>query len=406
MRKIGAPSLQTAGQPGFLEEKPRLWTANFVLISLSTLCVFLAFHSLYPTLPIYIERFGGSTQIAGLALTSLTVAAILSRPVTGWALDRYGRRTIFLGGLLFFLLPMVVYIWLIPVTLLIALRFIQGLGWGIGNTAAGTVASDLVPPQRIGEGMGYYSLTLSISMAVSPALALWMIDHYSFRELSLACSLLTLTALVLAALIKYPRLPGVAAAPALSFAFMERAALQPAMVIIFVIITCSSLISFLPLYARQQGLATAGYFFTALALTTLVSRPLSGIIVDRAGRRGYDLCVVLGTAASAAAMPVLTHTAALWYLLGGGFLYGIGFGFIQPTMLALAIRRVPKHKKGAANATYWTAVDMGAASGSLLWGFVAAAFGYKTLFCLTSLPLLAALLIYFAWRRPAEAGDN
>ncbi len=391
---------QTAG--GVQPEKQPLWTLNFILICASTLCIFLAFHSLYPTLPIYIERFGGSTRIAGLALTSLTVAAIFSRPITGWALDKYGRKTIFICGLFLFLVPMVIYIWLVPVVLLIALRFVQGLGWGVGNTASGTVASDIVPRKRMGEGMGYYSLTLSVSMALSPVLALWLIDHYSFRELFIACSLLTLTSLLLALLIRYPKTERPRSVPAPSFVFMEKAALQPAAVILFVIFTYSSVISFLPLYARQQGLATVGYFFTAMALTTLISRPLSGIIVDRAGRRGYDISVIISTIATVAAMPVLAQTTSLSHLLWGGSLYGIGFGFIQPTMLALAIRSVPAHKKGAANATFWTAVDMGAATGSLCWGFVAAALGYKILFNLTIIPLLIALLVYFAWRNPTD----
>ncbi len=379
--------------------KPRLWTVNFVLICFSTLLIFMAFHSLYPTLPIYIENFGGTTQIAGLALTSLTVAAIFSRPVTGWALDMYGRKRIFLGGLILFIIPMILYVWLVPVFMLIILRFVQGLGWGIGNTAAGTVASDIVPRERMGEGMGYYSLTLSFSMALSPALALWLIDHYSFRELFLSCSILTGLSLLIVLFIKYPHVERPATPP--RFVFMEKAALRPAAVILFVIITYSSLISFLPLYATQQGLATAGFFFTAMALTTLISRPFSGIIVDRRGLKGYDVCVIIGTLASVAAMPVLAQTTTLTHLLVGGSLYGIGFGFIQPTMLALAIRSVSPEKKGAANATYWTAVDMGAASGSLFWGFIAAAFGFKTLFHLTIIPLVIALALFFFWRRTA-----
>lgn len=381
------------------QAKPRLWTFNFVLICFSTLFIFMAFHSLYPTLPIYIESFGGTTQIAGLALTSLTVAAILSRPVTGWALDKYGRKKIFLGGLIIFIIPMIIYIWLVPVVLLILLRFVQGLGWGIGNTASGTVASDIVPRERMGEGMGYYSLTLSISMALSPALALWLINQYSFRELFLACSILTALSLLLALFIKYPSIEKPATPP--QFVFMEKAALRPAAVILFVIITYSSLISFLPLYATQQGLATAGLFFTAMALTTLISRPFSGIIVDRHGLKGYEISVIIGTAASVAAMPILAQTSTLTHLLVGGALYGIGFGFIQPTMLALAIRSVSPDKKGAANATYWTAVDMGAASGSLFWGFVAAAFGFKILFHLTIIPLVVAMTLFFLWRRAA-----
>ncbi len=382
--------------------KPQLWTFNFFLIFFSTLCMFIAFHCLHPSLPIYIERFSGSTRFAGLALTSLALAAIIARPTTGWALDKYGRKTIFIGGLFLFMVPMVVYIWLVPVAMLIALRFLQGIGWGIGSTASSTVASDIVPWHRMGEGMGYYSLTMSISMAFSPAMALWLIDNYSFKELFIVCSLLSFVSLVLALLIKYPKTEKPRSATAPSYAFMEKAALQPAAVILFVLFTYSALISFLPLYIREQGMATAGYFFTALALTTLIARPLSGIIVDRAGRKGFDLSVIIGTIASAAALPVLAQTSTLTHIIAGGLLYGIGFGFIQPTMLALAIRSVPSNKKGAANATFFTAIDIGAATGALFWGFIAAAYGYKILFNLTVIPVVIALVVYFAWRNPTD----
>jgi MFS family permease len=98
--------IQSAAQtkPALLEANPPLWTASFILIFLSTITIFISFHSMMPTLPIYIQQFGGGTGIAGLALGSLTLAAVLIRPVTGWALDNYGRKRIYIGGLLIFLL--------------------------------------------------------------------------------------------------------------------------------------------------------------------------------------------------------------------------------------------------------------------------------------------------------------
>jgi MFS family permease len=367
------------------------------LICFSTFASFLALHSLHPTLPLYIERFGGTTKIAGLALTSLTVAAIFSRPIAGAALDRYGRKPFLLIGLFLFLIPMVFYIRLVPVAMLIALRFFQGIGWGFGNTAAGTVAADLVPSRRMGEGMGYFGLTLSISMAFSPALGLWLIEHYSFSELFIVCTFFAVLSLLLALFIQYPKIEKQLIRPKL--VFMEKAALQPSLVILFIIFSYVSLVSFLPLYAAEQGLKTTGLFFTSFALTTIFSRPLSGIIVDQAGKKGYDFSVLIGTLAAAAAMPIIARSTSWLYLLFGGICYGIGFGFIQPTMLALSIRNMPPEKKGAANATFWTAVDIGAACGSLFWGFVAAAFGFRAMFNLNVIPPLIALAIYFVWKR-------
>lgn len=376
--------------------KPKLWTINFVLICLAHFSSYLVFYGFAPTLPIYIERFGGNSTIAGLAMASLTLAAVFSRPVAGWALDKYGRRLIFLGGLLLFLLPSLLYILMVPITLLIVLRFIQGLGWGVANTSSWTVASDIVPPQRLGEGMGFYSVTLSISMAVAPALSLWLIEQYSFQALFLFCSLLIVISIILALIIKYPQIEKQTAKT--KTVFMEKVALRPAMVILFISISYSALLSFIALYAIHQGLTSAGLFFAMLAITTLIFRPLSGIIIDRAGEKGYDLVILIGIISTIAAILVLTWLDTPLHLVVGGFFYGIGFGFIQPTILAQCIRRVPTARRGAANATYWTALDIGVASGSIGWGLVANALGYSMMFFLTLIPVVIAAAIYYTGR--------
>ena len=186
-------------------EKPRLWTLNFLLICLSTLTLSLVFHSFNTTLPVYIERFGGTAKIAGLALSSLTAAAIISRPITGYYLDKYGRKLIFIGGIILFMIPTAIYLRMIPVVMLIAIRFIQGLGWGIGHTSTGTVALDIIPRERLGEGLGVYSLANSVSMSCAPAIALWLINNHSFEVLFLICLFITTITLILALSIRYPK---------------------------------------------------------------------------------------------------------------------------------------------------------------------------------------------------------
>ena len=79
-------------------------------------------------------------------------------------------------------------------------------------------------------------------------------------------------------------------------------------------------------------------------------------------------------------------------------MYGIGFGSVQPTMLALCIRSVPSVRRGAANATYWTAYDIGIAFGSVLWEIIANYFGYVFMFYLSIIPPLLALLVYLSLR--------
>ncbi|HAP31963.1 MAG TPA: MFS transporter [Firmicutes bacterium] len=297
---------------------PPLWTANFILICLSTIATFFAFHSLIPTLPIYIQQFGGGPGVAGLALGSLTLAAVMIRPVTGWALDNYGRKPIYLGGLLIFLLVTVIFTWMIPVAVLVALRFVQGIGWGVLNTASTTIASDIVPLHRMGEGIGFFSLTASISLAIAPGISLWIINSFSFPVLFITSAALVLFAILLALPIRYP-LTEKQAAP-FRFIILEKTALQPATVILFYTFTYSSVLSFLPIFVLEQGLVSSGIFLSAIALTTLITRPLSGLTVDRWGRGGYNLIMLSGILATLLAIPILSQTTAMAHLTAGGIL--------------------------------------------------------------------------------------
>lgn len=377
-------------------QKPRLWSANFVLICLSTLFLSIVFHSFNTTLPIYIEKFGGTAKIAGLALSSLTAAAIISRPITGFYLDKYGRKLIFLGGIVLFMIPTAIYLKMIPVVMLVAFRFVQGLGWGIGHTASGTVALDIIPRERLGEGLGIYSLANSISMSCAPAIALWLINNYSFELLFLVCLIITAIILIFVLSIRYPKIERQASD--FKFNIVDRTALRPSIIMLIISLVHSSLISFLPLYAKELGLTTAGYFFTAMAVTTLISRFLSGIIIDRVGWKGYDLNIIVGTFSIVSAMVIVAHTGKLLHLIVGGLFFGLGFGLVQFTLLILAVNNAPPEKKGSANATYYTAVDLGMAVGSLSWGFVAAGVGYKAMYYLVIMPVLMSFYIYLKWK--------
>lgn len=369
-----------------------LWNGNFLLICLSSLTVCLAFHSLIPTLPLYIQEHGGSKGTAGLAMAALTVAAVIIRPVTGWALDRYGRRAILIAGLLTFMVPSLVYTLMLPIIPLLFFRFIQGFGWGIGSTSQGTVASDIIPRSRLGEGLGFFGLTTSISLAMAPALGLWLVDRFSFQALFIFSSFLAGASLVFALMIKYPKLenPG----PTFKLVFMEKLAIRPSMVILLTTITYSSLLSFLALHVQQKGISTAGLFFIVMAITTFVSRPLAGTIVDKKGSSGYDVTIFSGLTAIIASMIIIAQISSLGYLLIGGILFGIGFGFVQPTMLALCISRVPSARRGAANATYWTAFDIGVAAGSIFWGIISNYFGFAIMYYLNIVPPLLAVAVY------------
>ncbi|MDD2553801.1 MAG: MFS transporter [Desulfotomaculaceae bacterium] len=94
----------------FMQKEP-LWQKDFIIISLISLFTFIGFQMLLPTLPVYVKDLGGSDTSAGLVVGIFTISAILIRSFTGQALDVYGRKGIFLAGMIIFTACALAYIW-------------------------------------------------------------------------------------------------------------------------------------------------------------------------------------------------------------------------------------------------------------------------------------------------------
>ena len=270
-----------------IDQSEKLWTQDFVIITFITLFTFIGFQMLLPTLPIYAKNLGGGDTSVGLVVGLFTFSAVLIRPFVGYALDVYGRKSLFLLGMLVFLLCVLAYIWVPSLLILFSIRFLHGFGWGLTSTSASTVASDIIPKSRIGEGMGYYGLASTIAMALAPALGLYIIKEFDFSILFLLSALMILFSIILSFKINYKTVNQ--SRP--KFNLMEKAALRPTMVIFMITMTYGAIVSFLALYADQRGIENIGPFFTVYAISLAISRPLFGRLADKLG---FDLVVIPG----------------------------------------------------------------------------------------------------------------
>jgi len=393
---------------GLANNADELWTRDFILVCLANLTLFLGFQMLMPTLPAFAVYLGGDEAIAGLVVGCFTVSAVLIRPFAGAGLDLYGRKIIFLAGILIFLLSVLAYNWAFSVFVLLLMRFIHGFGWGAATTSSGTVAADVIPRHRLGEGMGYFGLTVVIAMAVAPAAGMYIINepvfaisslrNENFTILFFLSAFLSFLSLFLAGAIKYRQVPQCASGE--QGVFFEKKAFRPAVVMFFVTTTYGSVVTFIALYAGEKGISNAGIFFIFYAITLAITRPLSGIMVDR---KGYNAVVIPGLLFVVAAMLLFSQAEYLWMFLLAGVFYGIGFGLVQPSMQALAVRDVPPNRRGAANGTFFSAFDLGIGAGAVLWGIVARAFGYSAMYLTAAVPALVALAIYLYFGEKACA---
>ncbi|MBU3131947.1 MFS transporter [Clostridium gasigenes] len=365
----------------------RLWTKNYIMLTITALLLFSGFYLLMPTLPMFIKEIGGSESQVGFIIGVFTISAVIVRPIVGGLMDKYGRRVFIISGLIFFAITMYFYDFVTVIIFLVILRILHGISWALATTSIGTAIIDVIPKSRRGEGMGWYGLSMTLGMALGPILGLWVAKSFSFHYLFLLCTALALIAFILAF---FTKIPVIKHTHKNTISFFEKDLLPIAIVTFFLSITFGGITTFLPLFAAKIQV-NAGTFFLVYALTLTVTRPITGKISDKYGE---DVVIIPALFILIIALLVLTFTKGIVGLVITAILYGIGFGSAQPALQVAIIRLAKPEKIGVANATFFTAFDLGIGLGSISLGFVSQLMGYQALFIVCAVSALISLLYF------------
>ena len=384
--------------------KSRIWTKDFIIIVIANFFIFTSFQMTLPTLPLYVQEIGSNETWVGIIVGIFTFSALLIRPFGGKLLDTTGRAPVFLIGLAILVLSLYSLAISTTILILVIVRIVQGVGWGLSNTASGTIASDLVPKDRRGEGLGFFGLSGNLALAIGPALGLFLVDHIEFSTLFIICGSLTLIALVLALNVRYVKPEPLTdseiqedADTAERFNFIEKRALPASALLFFITFTFGGIATFLPAYTFQQGFQShyIQIYFVLYALALVTTRFFAGRIYDR---RGLPIVFIPGIILIISGLTLLAILNSPVYLFAGAILYGLGFGTVQPALQASAINSTPIRKRGMANATYFSAFDLGVGLGAITFGLVAQYADYSSIYWISAGSGVLSLLLFFILR--------
>jgi MFS family permease len=317
------------------------------------------------------------------------------------------------------------------IILLLAIRVINGLGFGVHSTTAGAVVADVIPKSRMSEGIGYFCMYATLSTAIGPFIALKIVgdgELHSYRTLFFVASGLCLMSLAADSLITYERkarlesetraiaepaaetdrgaeeADGPAGPLPRTFLGFEYAVFLPVVVLILLNFASSSLNTFLTLFAQERTLGNIGVFFTINAAGLFISRLLFGRLADR---RGPDIVVIPGIVGLALCYGIIPfiHTPVWLFVLG--FPFGLAGGAILPSINALIFRRARRSGAGRLSGLFRGA-DIGFAIGGTAFGFVAERLGYSYIYWAAAGLALLAVLVYASRCRKhtAEGGKK
>lgn len=372
--------------------KEKIWSRDFLFIWIANFFIFLGFQMTLPTIPLFVKELGGSDQMVGIIVGIFTFSALLIRPYAGHALESKGRGFVYLLGLGIFVISVGAYAFTASLVLLVIIRIVQGIGWGFSTTAGGTVATDLIPPKRRGEGMGYFGLSGNIALAFGPSLGLTLAGIISFSQLFLFCAVFGLIALLFALKIHYkkvnlsPHKTQVA-----RFDVFEKSAIQPSILLFFITFAFGGIATFLPLHAMEKGVEGIHLYFLIFAIFIMISRTFSGRIYDRKGHKYIFLPAAVLIFVSMLLLSWLPSTAILLTAAG---CFGLGFGAVQPALQAWAVNKAPNDRKGMANATFFSSFDLGVGIGAILFGQIASWFNYASIYLTAAGSIVISMLIY------------
>ncbi len=339
---------------------------------------------------------------------TLTFAVLL---VTGGRLgDLFGRRKIFLAGVIIFGVSSAAIGFSPSDTWLVVWRALQGSGSALMMPATLSIITNAFPPEERGKAIGTWAGVSAMALAIGPVVGGFLVESVSWQSIfflnvpvaagAIVISLfavresrdetvertvdvpgvLTLTiglaALVLAlvegnewgwgstrelsmfalafvALTSFVVVELRRRVPMVDFGFFRSRTFAGANIVAFIVsFAMLAMFFFLALYMqniRGYSPLEAGIRFLPATMMIIIVAPLAGRLADRVGSRPLMTFGLLSVSVSLFWQSHLTVSSGYGTLLPGFILMGIGMGFVMSPMSLAAMNSVDQAKAGVAS---------------------------------------------------------
>lgn len=372
-----------------------------MLITLAKTFSSMVFSMLTTTMAAYsFAVYNSSTGVAGVVVGTFIIGALISRIFAGRYTEIIGRkRLLVFGSLLYFLATFAYYL---PVGLMgfLLIRLFHGVAFGIASNTTTVVATSYIPRDRYGEGIGFFSLSTTMSAALGPFLGIVISQNYDYSVLFAACSVLSVLSLVAVCVLRVEEIV---------LSDQERAEQRkgfylkdyfemnavPMSCINFCLTVCyASVTSFINPYTEEVGIGQyAPLFFIAYSGVLLFFRPLLGKLMDRKGANAVAypslVCYALG-------LVVLSQWPSAIGLVISASLLAIGYGCTFTCFQTIVTKASPAHRIGLATSTFYVFTDGGQGLGPAVLGSVVPFVDYSGMYIIAAVVVLSAIVLYTA----------
>jgi EmrB/QacA subfamily drug resistance transporter len=415
----------------FSEERRKWWT--LAAVSFGLFMIMLDNTVVNVALPAIQEDLGtGISELQWIVTGyALTFAALML--IGGKLADAFGRRLIFIGGIVVFTGASLWCGFADSGNVLIAARVVQGAGAALMNPATLSIIAATFPPKERGMAIGIWAGTAALALAIGPLVGGLLTEHLSWHwiffvnvpvgVIAIAASCLLITeskdnthqsldlpglgtsALGLFALTyglieantygwTSARIVGsfvVAVVALASFVQIERRRRSPMLdltlfrsgtytganiAMLLVALAMFGIFFFVSLYMQNilgYSAVQAGAAFLPMTVLIILVAPFAGKASDKYGSRWLMTVGMVLLGLQLLYLSQLGSDASFWNLLPGFVVGGVGMAMTMTPTAAAATRAVPVEKSGVGSAVLNAMRQVGGSLGIALMGAIVAA---------------------------------
>ncbi|MGW8115272.1 MFS transporter [Caproicibacterium sp. NSD3] len=386
--------MKNADDGAAIGKSDKLWSKDYIFLMIANFLLFFAGCLLLTVLPVYLKQNGvGDFQI-GIVAAVFYITSMFMRTLTSKVSARVGRKVLLLLAMFVFACSMVGYYLFAGMSMIIILRLVQGLGFGASSTLYGSTVASTIPNERMGEGMGFFGLGISVAYVLGPCLGAAAISQTYFKWVFLLAAMLVLLSMLLTHFIKADHFEQSAEDQTKETHWLSDV-VEPKVIFESVFILLLGLLmgacdTYIVLYAKQMNITNIFLYFIVTTIAEMSARIFSGKLYDK---KGMNILVIPGAIIGLIGCIVAAHATNLLMLCIFALFYGASIGIIFPVMEASAMKKVSPERRIAANATFYNFLDIGSGVGPLLFGALAQSTGYSNMFFLSGSIFVVMLAI-------------
>eukprot|EP00808_Paulinella_micropora_P011417 g29100.t1 len=346
----------------------------------------LGFGVIIPVLPLFAQSHGMGAFGVGVVLSAPAFSRLITNMPFGKVADQYGRRPLMIWGPVGTALGTIGTAAAPSLPLLLAARFLVGVGSGASMSGAQAYMADLTArqPQFRGMLLGLQQTGVSAAFTMGPAVGGWVADTYGYQPAFYAVGLSALLCSFgysrLPELLQFPcsssiaqasadspkspvsSLPASSSPPSSSSSWMillQNPDMQAVTAVQLAFSTgIAGLLAVVPLQAAEVWGATAGnlgFLYAVMSALGFVGSPLGGWLSDKFGRGKVMVPALL---IAGCGMAGLTQATSYETSLVAALIWGFGNALIMPSLNGFVADIAPPSLRGRAMSINRTAGDL------------------------------------------------